>query len=358
MKTRYPNYSQRELPITLSKRERKAAKQQRKAMNCFKRFFEESNSFTDDYNYPDGVTNGSTELFAGVRESFAGVRDSFAGVREPFAGVRDSFAGVRDSFAGVRNSFAGVRDSFAGVREPFAGVRESLIGTIPIFIMAGMHRDDYIPEADNKFDALQKGYMQILVNHHSEMGLTLAEIQPLIDLADNWDNKWAIARLIDVRHSETVAKNRARNLFEPAIRLMTKKLKLNDLAKRFLTGMGIHIDKTFRTSSVTPSSAPSIQLVSGGGNLMKLYYGIAQGDDGVLSRGKLKGASMIQYRIKFSIDAPTDYDDYDLTDIASRNHVNILFKLQQKGLKMWITARWGNVAGWGPWSNYIYGYVS
>jgi len=225
-------------------------------------------------------------------------------------------------------------------------------------MLSTLRYDDYIPRPDNKFDALQKGYMQILFNHYAEMGLTLAEIQPLIDLADDWDNKWAIARLIDVRHSETVAKNRARNLFEPAIRLMTKKLKLNDLAKRFLTGMGIHIDKTFRTSSVIPSGVPVLQLISGGGNLVKLYYGIAQGDDGVLSRGKLKGASMIQYRIKFSIDAPTDYDDYDLTDLATRNPIHILFKLERKGLKMWITARWGNVAGWGPWSNYIYGYVS
>jgi len=128
MKTNYWNYSQRNPAITLSKRAWKEAKAFRKVMNCFKSFFEESNSFRDDYNYPDGVTNGSAELFAGIPAPFGGATRIIRGATRVIRGATRVIRGATRVIRGATRIIRGATRNIRGATRIIRGATRNIRG--------------------------------------------------------------------------------------------------------------------------------------------------------------------------------------------------------------------------------------
>jgi|GEM_PF-1695863 len=204
---------------------------------------------------------------------------------------------------------------------------------------------DIIPQGDPQFNVFQLNLMKLIIDNSVAWHITQDEIDELLPLQEEWQNRWKVAQKRRLRTQTDVAeKNNARNKFKKAIRpFLQARIRHN----RYMSNSekmvcGVKPRDTTPTRIHKPDMQVDLQLSINKGRALLAHFRLGGEGDGISRYGKPKGVARCE--MVYTIGRqPANADDYDFIISASRSpyHFRDLHE-KYAGQKICFYARWVN----------------
>lgn len=212
------------------------------------------------------------------------------------------------------------------------------------------NHSDYIPSADAEFDSFQLKLVANCVANKAGWNIPDAAVTKLENFQTPWTDSWAIARHKDTRSpADVLAKNQARDAYEPAIRKFVNAYvrynpAITDVERK---EMGINNRDTEPTPSPIPTTNPVLDIDTR--DTGRHYVGFK--DEHAEGRGRPFGTAYCEIRSAIGPEAPSHWNEYNRVENGHKSPAEFVYGKDFSGQKAHYIARWVNTRGQaGPWS--------
>ncbi|MDR1336922.1 MAG: hypothetical protein LBK22_08845 [Tannerella sp.] len=211
---------------------------------------------------------------------------------------------------------------------------------------------DYIPDGDPTFDVWQENFMTILKADYARFGILLKDLEPLVDLQEEWVATYTVAKNRRNRTSADVAaKTEAGDTYKNGIRKFKKRFLVEnpDVSDADVIRMGFRVPKKHHTRAKVPTSHPAQKNVR---HLSSRVYEFHVVDSEHEGRAKPEGVHGFEMGYLFGVAGQTVAPE-QFTHSAFSTATPLLLTLPPEALAqtLYLAYRWENTRGEkGPWS--------
>lgn len=201
---------------------------------------------------------------------------------------------------------------------------------------------DYIPDPDSEFDEFQKNFMTKLLAGASSWNIPSGRVDALVILQTRWNTDFARGgKEADRRHSDTVAKQGTRKLYEKEIRNVTQEF----IAKNSLVNdeqraaLGVTVPDTELTDRPAIESRPTVKPEMKGGARLQMEFRVEDDSD---RPSMHQHADVVELKWQVGGTEPTSPAQCPNTDSFSKAKESMQLDVADAGQFFYGFARWKN----------------
>ena len=217
-------------------------------------------------------------------------------------------------------------------------------------------RNAYLPGKDGDLLIWAQNFAKCLKTNTQSLKLDSKKVESIQSLADSYKSRLEKARDPEHTRMDVVRKNESKKELIKNVRCFVV-ANLNyhpDMTPALRSAMGLNQRDLLRNQAQRPASKPKIELRPGIRLITVRYRDETSG-----KRTKPKGVRGITYHWAILDEPPESPESLNMVNSKSSGPLILEFSENQRGQKLYISARWENSRGEpGPWSDIVKTYIA